>query len=122
MGCEVRFHRQAVAATLGRDHAIFCLPADDPESSLYDQRDRVSEHDPQESDQDTSLVPQRRRRHQAVVSGAEERRAEMEIRTGLAARTESFPADLGRPDRGCAAAAAAMRSRMQRRPRTETAI
>ena len=50
--------REIVASQLGADHADVRLPGRNQASDLYDECHRVIEYEPEESDQDQSVVPE----------------------------------------------------------------
>jgi putative transposase len=59
--------RPEVAADLR--HIVLRLPAGNPQGHLHHQRHRVGEHEPEEADQESGFIPQRRGADQAVLSG-----------------------------------------------------
>ncbi len=58
--------RPEVAADLR--HIVLRLPAGNPQGHLHHQRHRVGEHEPEEADQESGFIPQRRGADQAVLS------------------------------------------------------
>src|ERR1051325_9371412 len=78
MGRELSDGESDLATELGTDRAILRLSRRDPQGHLHHQHDRVVEHVAAQNHQDARLVSQRRRRHEATVSGTAQRFEKMD--------------------------------------------
>ena len=74
VGRKVPFDWKDVAAQLGGNRALLCLPSGDPESSLHDEYRGVAEYEPAEGNQNAGLLSGGRSGAEAAVPGSKKRR------------------------------------------------
>src|ERR1700733_4124705 len=103
MGQEPSDDQSGVAAELGTDHAVLCLPGRDSQGDLYDQCSGVAEYEFAQDHQDAGLVPQRGSGVATALDGITEPFQEMEFRAELAGGAESLPDSVAGANAGAGA-------------------
>src|SRR5688500_1222097 len=56
VGCDPPDYQPSMAAQLGADYSVLCLPHRHPEGDLYNQCRRVTEHEPAQNHQDARVI------------------------------------------------------------------